>query len=94
MEPSPTLIVRDLGEVDHRHLRQPLLQLAEARVDEALPFFGRVIFRVFAEVPVGPGLQDLLRQLDQVLVFEHSNFILKFFLNIGHRKGTAPKVTL
>src|ERR1035438_4373939 len=52
----------------------------------------RVIFRVLAQVPMGPCLEDFLGQLDQVFVFEHSDLILEFLLNVGHRRGTAPKV--
>ena len=86
--------MRNLGEIDHRHLRQALLQLADAGVEEALPVLARVIFRVLAQVPMSPCLEDFLWQLDQVFVLEHSDLILEFLLNVGHRKGTAPKVTL
>ena len=91
---EPHLIVRNLGEIHHGHFGQALLQLADAGIEKTLAIFGRVVLGILAEVAVCARLQDLLGQLDQILVFEHGNFILEFFLNIGHRTGTAPKVTL
>src|ERR1039457_5074583 len=88
------LVMPNLVHIDHRHVRQALLQVADACIEEALPVLARVIFRVLAQVPMGPCLEDFLWQLDQVFVFEHSDLILEFLLNVGHRRGTAPKVTL
>ena len=68
--------------------RKRRLQLVQARVDEALPFFGRVILGVFAQVAVGPSFQNLPRQLDAQLVFERRNLFLEL-LDEGFHVSSA-----
>src|SRR5579871_386742 len=84
-EPDP--IVRDLGEINHGHLRQAFLQLVQACVHEPLAVLGGVILRVFAQIPVGPGFQNLPRQLVAQFVFKSGDFVLKLFFDVVHRRG-------
>ena len=56
-------IFRDAIDVDQRDLRDALLQHADARFDEALPLFRRVVFRVLAQVAELARPLDFFRQL-------------------------------
>ncbi len=77
--------MRELGHVDHRNLAQPAVQLVQPGVDEPLPFLGGVIFRVFLQIAVGPGLEDLAGKFDAELDFERRDFFLELFDQFFHR---------
>ena len=87
-------VVGDLREVDHRHLGEPLLQLVQTCVDETLPFFGGMVFGIFAQITVGPGLQNFLREFVPEFVFQCADFFLEFLLYVVHRRELPPSVPL
>ena len=53
--------------------------MAQPGVNPCLPFFGRVIFRVFAQIAVRPSLQDLLREFVAQFIFERRDLACSFF---------------
>jgi hypothetical protein len=91
---QPDFAVRNLGEVHHGHLGQPVLQLVQARVDEALALLGRMILGVLAQVAVQPGLEDLPGQFVAQLVLEQGDLVLQFLFDFvrSHRTiiGQSP----
>ena len=84
--------MRNLGKIDHGHLGEPLLELVQAGVHEALTVFGGVILGVLAQVPMGPGLENLPGQFVPQLIIQRGNLVLQLLLDV-HGTGTAP-VTL
>ena len=54
-EPDP--VARDLGHIHHGEVGQPLHELAQPRIDEALPLLGGMILGVLPQVAVGAGLR-------------------------------------
>ena len=68
------------------------LTIGQAGIDKALAFLRRVKLSVFPEIPVCSGLQDFLRQFDVHFILERRDFVLKFFLKIGHfLPGLLPR---
>ena len=77
-------IVRDLGHIDHREVRQAFLQLTQAGVELTLPLLGGVILGILAQVAMRAGLQDLPWQLVAQFILQRVDFFLQFFINIQH----------
>src|SRR5262245_16858988 len=86
------LPARDAIEIHEGDLTDPLLELADARLDETLPFLRGLVFRVFAEVAELAGPLDLLRQLGLQLAFELRDLVLEFLQDpFLHRAIVAEK---
>jgi hypothetical protein len=55
-----------------------------ARIHVSLALFGGVVFGVFTQVAVRPGLCNFPRQFDVELVLLGRNLVLQFFLELFH----------
>jgi hypothetical protein len=66
----------------------------QAGIDQALPLFGGMVFRILTQVAVCACFQDLFGKLVAQFVFQRGDFVLQLLLEIGHRDGAAPTVTL
>jgi len=74
--------VRDLGQVDHGQLGEPLAQLTETSVHVTLPLLGGVILGVLREITVLAGGLELLGKLDVELVFQRFDLVLELLQEI------------
>ena len=73
------------------------MDLADARLEEALALLGRLVLRVLAQVAVLPRLQDLLGKVDLQLVvqdadlfFEHPRFIEAIAARLSEALARLP----
>src|SRR5688572_20600591 len=82
--PEADLVVRDLVEVHARERGQPAVELADPRLQVALPLLGRLVLGVFTQVAVLPRALDLLRQRDLQLVVEGADLLLELLLDLVH----------
>ncbi len=92
-------IGRNPIDVDQRDLGHALLQHADARLDEPLPFLGGRVLGVLAQVAELAGALDFLRQLELQLAsrargFRSSNFLIsRSFMGIP-RRGQGDGTTV
>src|SRR5688500_6036556 len=86
--PETDLVDRDLGHVDGRQLAEPLVELAEARLDGLLPLESRLVLTVLAEVAHLDGTANLVGQRDIELVLQARGFHRQLFLQFfNHGSG-------
>ncbi len=78
------LPLRDLVEVDHGERGQPPVDLADARLEEALALLGRLVLGVLPQVAVLPRLQDLLGKVDLQLVVQDADLFFELLLDVDH----------
>src|SRR5471030_1718335 len=71
-------IVGNAIDVDQRDLGHAFLEHADARFDEALPLFRRLVLGVLAQIAELARALDLLRQLELELVVQRVNFVFEF----------------
>src|SRR4051812_44150854 len=74
---EPGAIFRNPIDVEQRDFGDPLLQHADARLDEPLAFFRRRVLRVLAQIAELAGALDLIRQLEFQLVIERLDLVLE-----------------
>ena len=75
------LVAGNLVEVGEGESGGPPMELADARLEELLPFLRRLVLGVLAQVAVLARLQDLLGQEDLELVVELSHLFFEAFLD-------------
>src|SRR5712691_7488999 len=75
------LVVRKTIEIHQRDLADALLQHRDARVDDTLPLFRRLVLRVLTQVSVLARALDFLRQLDLQFALERGDFIVESLEN-------------
>src|SRR5262249_23301619 len=63
-------VARDGGDVVHRELAHPALELRDARAHEVLPVLGGFVLGVLGQIAVRPSRLELLRQLERELVLQ------------------------
>ena len=85
MEPRPTLSCGILSRFMSESAASRAVELADARLQVALPLLGRLVLGVLAQVAVLAGPLDLLRELDLQLVVERPDLLLEPLLDLDHR---------
>ena len=85
------LAPRDPVEVDEGQRGHAAVELADARLQEALPLLGRLVLGVLAQVAVLARGQDLLGELDLQLVVERPDLLLQPLLYIEHSANRRPR---
>ena len=70
--------MRNPVQVHQLDLADALLQQADARLDEPLPFFRRLVLGVLAQVAELARALDLARQLGLQLLVELRDLVLEF----------------
>src|SRR5258708_1108450 len=78
------LVPRDLVQVDEGEGGQAGVEVAQARLEEALTLLGRLVLGVLAQVAVLPGAENLLRKLHLQLVVESTDLLLEPLLDLVH----------
>ncbi|MNC92202.1 hypothetical protein D3C83_85860 [compost metagenome] len=75
---EPDFVRRNLGHVDVRQFSEPLAELLEARLHQALSFECGFVLAVLAEVAHLDGATNLRGERDVQLVAEFFGFSLQF----------------
>src|SRR5262245_46865934 len=93
------LVLRDLVEVHQLDFGDALLQEADARLDEPLPLFRRLVLRVLAQIAEFARALDLAGQLGLQLLVELRDLLLEFLQDPvfhgrnSNRNGTNNRLT-
>src|SRR5215467_2481100 len=80
----------DVAEVEQAQVAQAFFELADARVDETLAFFGVFVLGILGKVAMRPRHCNFLGQLDAQLVFELVDLFLQLLLHLRDGVGHAP----
>src|SRR5262249_46764302 len=87
------LALRDLVQVDERERSHSAMELADARLQEALALLGRLVLGVLPQVSVLASPQDLLGQVNLQLVVERPDLFLEPLLDIDHAPSRPRKTS-